>query len=111
MSPFYAFDLFKEHLLSHTKSFNYNCQKCQTLLVDADDIIKHFLFCSGVGRYHCVFCRFGTNEFSKIDEHIANKHSSQMPIFCERVSASGFTKVKKSLNFSSVYLTIAFLVE
>ena len=53
-------------------------------------MIEHLCSCYGFGKYQCIYCQFGANDFKIIDDHIAWRHSSQLPIFCERVLASGF---------------------
>ena len=47
-------------------------------------LLKHLIECHGFGLYQCVYCRFGTNTFDIITDHMANDHPSKVPMFCER---------------------------
>lgn len=94
MIPFYVFDLYKKHVESHQEKVTYTCKKCREVLTEVDAIIEHLCSCFGFGLFQCVYCRFGSNDFAKIDDHIAEKHSSQLPVFCERVASASSQKVK-----------------
>jgi Parkin co-regulated protein len=72
-----------DHVSSHHGNLFLKCVKCQELAYKRT-IYNHLINCYHLGIYQCVYCRFGSNTFRIIKEHLADKHSSKMPLVCER---------------------------
>lgn len=101
-SVFYAFKTFLNHLNEHTNSsITTKCIKCN-LRTTKDTILKHLVNCHGFGLYQCIFCRFGTTAYETIKLHIANKHSSKLPFFCQRASKNEQECVASSIESTSL---------
>lgn len=60
--------------------------KCSKCLAPTNKmtIIRHLFECFNFGGLQCVHCRFGTNDFKVIEEHLADKHYNKPAVFCER---------------------------
>lgn len=80
---FYVFKAFFNHINDHTNILNTKCIKCGERTTK-NSLNRHLVHCHGFGLFQCVYCRFGTNTFEIINNHIANEHPSKLPLFCER---------------------------
>lgn len=74
------------HLKEHTNTKVGKCAKCGGQSTK-DNLYRHIIDCHGFGLYQCAHCRFGTNTFEIMSNHLANMHPSKLAMFCERVVA------------------------
>ncbi|KAG5672865.1 hypothetical protein PVAND_002954 [Polypedilum vanderplanki] len=81
---FYTFQDLRTHLPSHGERTQVKCIKCNVICTN-EHIPHHLTKCLMLGLYQCVYCIFGTNTFTKICDHVADLHSSKIPVFCERM--------------------------
>lgn len=85
MPKFYIFRDFLLHLKDHKSAKNGKCSKCGGQSTK-DNLYRHLINCHGFGLFQCVHCRFGTNTFEIMSNHLANDHPSKLAMFCERIA-------------------------
>ena len=62
-----------------------NCINCQSL-VQVENIVEHLQSCCEFGVNQCCYCKFGTSDLETYRIHLANCHSSKMPLYFDRCS-------------------------
>lgn len=102
-ASFYVFNKFMEHMSSHQENMMTRCLKCKEQTNKAT-LLKHLCSCFGFGHFQCVYCKFGSSDFPGIDNHIAEKHSTMIPYYCERAPPmfSAVQKVKSNIHFNII---------
>ncbi|XP_070492941.1 calponin homology domain-containing protein DDB_G0272472-like [Chironomus tepperi] len=81
---FYTIAEFEAHVSSHKENFTTVCVKCNQTTTKLN-ISQHLLKCfNKFGNFQCVFCVFGTNVFSAIDNHLSSEHPDKLSYFAER---------------------------
>lgn len=80
----YTLAEFEAHVSSHKECFTTVCIKCNQA-TNKSSIGQHLLKCfNKFGNFQCVFCVFGTNVFSAIDNHLSTEHPDKLSYFAER---------------------------
>lgn len=82
---FFIESSYVEHLRFHTdKTINFECKVCSGR-VNISNVLEHFL-CYNIGHFQCLYCdRFGSATAEIMEAHLAEKHSSELPNYIERV--------------------------
>lgn len=73
-SNFYVFDFYIHHLRIEHKVQHERCRFCSELH-PIDELISHFST-HNIGIFECLYCSFGTNNFSTIVMHLWKEHPS-----------------------------------
>ncbi|CAG9802124.1 unnamed protein product [Chironomus riparius] len=85
----YTIAEFESHVSSHKESFTTVCIKCNQA-TNKLSISQHLLKCfNKFGNFQCVFCVFGSNIFSAIDNHLSTEHPDKLSYFAERSLNAG----------------------
>lgn len=82
---FFVIGAYEHHLDSHENinEFKKMCSKCDKI-ANVQTLMTHYEECKGIGLYQCLFCQFGCNSLNVFKTHLANQHSSKLPLYCKR---------------------------
>jgi hypothetical protein len=81
------FHIYKE-FISHFKEQNcvinaFECNKCKEKIT-LTTYQQHLENCYNIARYQCAFCRKGFKNTCDVTRHLADRHSSNFPVYWER---------------------------
>lgn len=79
---FFTWNTFAAHLNTH-QNRKARCIKCGKVTTN-ESVMTHIENCHRHGLYQCIYCVFGTHHFGILNNHIADSHPSEFPLFCER---------------------------
>lgn len=90
---FYNFTRYMTHVRGHSEFPSSKCIKCGEAITQ-ETIIKHLCLCHGFGTYQCCYCRFGCDKFETYLVHLADRHSSEIPMFFDRLNRNSTGSIK-----------------
>ncbi|XP_070535323.1 zinc finger protein 420-like [Ptychodera flava] len=72
------------HIRSHTREKPYKCKECPYQAVTSGGISLHAQAHKCISAFKCQFCTFSSSRQQNISVHVAQVHSENEPLFCDR---------------------------
>lgn len=99
---FYLFNDFEMHIKEHgNRKLNYFCKKCNRN-IPLQDLAEHHEKCLKQSYIQCIYCQFGCQNSSKINEHLTNYHASKVLMYCDRTDSPNVRNYFFSLNYFNI---------
>lgn len=101
---FYVLQHYKDHVKSHIlgPGDQIRCVKCGKITTK-DCFHEHLGKCLNVGMFQCVYCEHGADSFELLSGHIAHEHSSNLPLFYERINSDNTNGTLKNVSVANLF--------